>query len=76
MKNIWTQIEQLEAFATDKLAEMKKANQSDAWFTFDDSTDVHIEEMDDSPVGGWQAIAYPLDEKGNAILDSFYIQVF
>jgi hypothetical protein len=74
MKNCWSGIDLMIKFANKKIKE--NPDITDAWFTFDETTDIHIEQMDDVPVRSLQAIAYPVDKKGQTIVNSTYIQLF
>jgi len=72
--SIWDEIEKMTEFAEQKIKENPEIQ--DEWYSFDNRTDIHIEAVDDFPITGKQAIAYPVDEKGRTIVDSAYIQLF
>ena len=78
--DIWDKIAEMTEFA-DKYIESQMVGKSgETWVEFEKIADIHIslvEIFDSNGLSGtFQAIAYPLDGKGNTITDSTYIQLF
>jgi len=80
MSNIWDKISEMAEFAEKYIDDYKEHFVDDGgiWVEFEKIADIHISVLEDSSVLSetFQAIAYPLDEKGNTITDSSYIQLF
>ena len=69
---IWDDVEAMRKFAEQKFEENPTAD--DEWFNFDDRTDVQICTV--GPSREKHAFAFPVDENGNTITETAYIQLF
>ena len=82
MAKIWDKISEMAEFAEKYIDDYKENFGDDGgiWVEFEKIADIHIsvlEIYDSNGLSGtFQAIAYPLDGKGNTITDSSYIQLF
>lgn len=79
---MWNKIAEMAEFAEKYIDDYSKNFVDDGgiWVEFEKLADIHISVLDDEQSNGlsgtFQAIAYPLDGKGNTITDSSYIQLW